>query len=357
MRCKSVTLLIGLTSVAFAGIWAFLRAGPAVTPSLNDLIQAANNWPKALPDDRLQYLSESPIGHLLFLGAGFESSHQYLLLSVIAIFAFIALTLLWMYRIVGLSGFRPARLFLLSPIIAVLFNWIGQYDAFTMLAWCLFLFAWASPSKLLLILSGVILGFQHFEQSILGLTALALIYPLTKTQLPNSLSRNNPSWAFIGIIMGKLLLGALVESSSSVISGRSSWVNEFIKEWTIIAVSVGPTLLWSLFAGSWAVVIAYILKISNNKNYLFLIASLGIGVFAMLLSGDRPRVFAIVMAPTLIVITSALLRSTTTTKTEFRIVESMVWIGVPIFLWGADVVYTDALSQTVMTVNAILNHD
>jgi len=70
---------------------------------------------------------------------------------------------------------------------------------------------------------------------------------------------------------------------------------------------------------------------------------------ATVLSGDRPRVFIIVMAPALLILTLAYLRRRATHTNELRLVETIMWVAPAVTLWGAEVVYSNALDQAITT--------
>jgi hypothetical protein len=220
------------------------------------------------------------------------------------------------------------------------------------LAWLACMYAWAIGRPWVLALAGVLLGFQHFEHGILGLAALWLSWLALRDHLPARLTRFSPLWALPGLIVGKAALMLALAVQGSATSGRASWLEEFLREWTVTAVSVGPTLLWACFAGSWAIIVAYLSNRLSKRTLVLLAAAFAVGVLATLLSGDRPRVIALVMAPALAIVTLAFLHRETEKPTGTRnlvLVESIVWLAPPVFLWGKVVIGTNVIDQIIVT--------
>jgi hypothetical protein len=342
--------VLGLLGVVAALAWSILRAGPTVTPSLDALLAAARNWPERLPGEFEAFFTDSPLGLLVARALGDGSASAYLWVNAAAVLAAAACWAAWAwFNAPGSQRWRAARLAVLAPVIGVLAAWLGFYDPWTMLAWAVVLFAWLSGSRALLAVSGVLLGFQHLEHGLLGLVALVLVWVAVRPDLPERLRDANPGWAVIGILAGKAVLLLILVSAGSSLSGRTGWLGPYVMDWAKVAINTGPMLLWSLFAGSWAIVVAFWLAQPLRNARVLLAAAFVVGVGATALSGDRPRVFVLVMAPALLVLTVAYLRRREGHVTELRLVESLVWLAPAVTLWGSEVVYANVVDQVVTT--------
>ena len=349
-RSARGSVALGVAGVVVALLWSIFRAGPTVTPSLGVIVNAARIWPERLPGEFAAFYADSPIGLLVI--RGFGSSDATSALRVGAVFMLIGLAgwAWWAWLSVdGVQRWRAARLAVLAPITGVLATWLGFYDPFTVLAWLLVLFAWTTRSRSLLIATGVVLGFQHFEHGVLGLTALTLTWWAVRQDLPERLRSMNPLWALVGVVAGKVLLLVVMAATGSALSGRTSWLSAYLLDWTKVGANTAPILLWSLFAGAWALVVAYWLAVPERASRLLLVGAFGVGALATVLSGDRPRVFIIVMAPALLLMTVAYLRRRADNPRELRLVESVMWLAPAISLWGAEVVYSNVIDQAVTT--------
>lgn len=344
--------------IAVAAVWAVLRCGVSVSPALPDLVQAATIWPQRLDDNLRAYFTDSPLDILAYRALPWQSSQAFTWLTLAASLAAIIGIAIWI-GVLAPEGqrARAARLMILAPLPAVLLTWIGGYDGFTVLACLACLYAWAFGRPWLLVLAGILFGFQHFEHAILCTLALVLTWLAVREYLPARLTRFSPGWAIPGVIVGKVLLVVILAGQGSSISGRGSWLSEFLREWTVTAVSVGPTLLWACFAGSWAILIAFVIGVRSRRALILLGCALAIGFLATALSGDRPRVIALVLAPSLALITLALLAREDEENVRTRtlvLVETLVWIAPPIFLWGKAVIGTNVIDQLIVTTSQIL---
>lgn len=349
-RARRRVQVLGLLGVVIALAWSLLRSGPTVTPSLDALLAAARLWPQRLPGEFEAFYADSPLGLLVTRALGAGTPAAYLWVSLVAILAVASCWALWAWLHSPTDQrWRAARLAGLAPLFGVLATWLGFYDPFTMLAWAVVLFAWLSGSRVLVAVSGVLLGFQHLEHGLLGLTALVLVWIAVRGDLPPRLTALNPAWAGIGILAGKAALLLILLSNGVTASGRTAWLGAYLVDWAKVGVNTGPILVWSLFAGSWALVVAFWLAQPQRRARWALAAALLVGLLATAASGDRPRVFIIVMAPALLVLTVAYLHRRQGSVTELRLVESVVWLAPVVTLWGADVVYGNVVDQAITT--------
>lgn len=353
-KTPAVSLIVSLGGVAAALVWSVLRSGATVSPGLSDAHNAAVIWPNVPGGEFSSFYADSALGILVFRGLTLESEREFLWLAVVATLGAVAALAGWAAWAVPTEfKSRAARLMLLAPLPAVLFNWLGFYDGFTALAWAAILWAWATGSRVLLSLAGVLLGLQHFEQGLLGLVGLTLVWLAVRGSLREPLRSVAPTWSLAGVLAGKAMLMLILFSNGSELSGRTSGVSAYYREWIVTAINTGPFLLWSLFAGSWAIVIAWWLREARIRNQLLLAVAISIAVGATLISGDRPRVFIMITAPLLLLLTIALLMGKGLSRRTWMGVETLVWIGPPIALWGPNVVNSNALDHLIMTFSSL----
>jgi len=354
LKTPAVALLASTGGILVAFVWSIIRSGATVSPGLSDAYNAAVIWPRVPSGEFSSFYADSALGILMFRGLPLESERQFLLLSAMAAVAGVIALAGWAaWAVPNELKSRAVRLMLLAPLPAVLFNWLGFYDGFTAVAWAAILWAWASGNRVLLALAGILLGLQHFEQGLLGLIALTLVWLAVRNNLREPLCNRAPIWSVIGLAIGKGILMITLALNGSELSGRTSGVSAYYREWVITAINTGPMLLWSLFAGSWAIVIAWWLRESHRKNQVLVSLAVVLALGATLISGDRPRVFIMVTAPLLLVLTIALLMDRGLSRRAWVGIETLVWIGPPIALWGSTVVNSNALDHLIMTFSSL----
>jgi hypothetical protein len=354
LKTPAVLMFASIGGILVAFVWSIIRSGATISPGLSDAYNAAVVWPRVPSGEFSSFYADSALGILVFRVLPLESEQQFLLLSATAAIAAVVALAGWAAWVVP-NEFksRAVRLLLLAPLPAVLFNWLGFYDGFTALAWAAILWAWASGSRLLLALAGILLGLQHFEQGLLGLIALTLVWLAVRGDLREPLRNRTPIWTVFGLAIGKGVLMGTLALNGSELSGRTSGVSAYYREWFITAINTGPMLLWSLFAGSWAIVIAWWLRESHRRNQVLVILAVALALGATLISGDRPRVFIMITAPLLLVLTVALLMSRGLSRRSWLGIETLVWIGPPIALWGSKVVNSNALDHLIVTFSSL----
>lgn len=316
----------------------------------DDLRDAALAWPGRLDSWMAQFYADSPLYIGTYRLLGLSTSVDVVRLSLIVDLLSLAFLVWWMVASTGgLQRWRAGRLILLSPIAAILFATVGSYDGFTVLAWTVALWCWRSGSKWLLAIGGVLLGIQHFEQTLLGAAALTCTWLALRPDLPDRLRKVNPAWTVPGILVGKIMLVAIFTLSGESPTGRSGWIERFLAEWTKVAVVTLPYLVWSLFAGLWVLVALVYMRTSDRRARLLLLAAVGIGLLATAVSADRPRVFVVVILPSLAIAILAYLRSEGASAVELRAVELVAWLAPPIVLAGKLAVNVNIVDNAYVT--------
>ena len=199
---------------------ALIRSGFTMSMTTTDLRDAALAWPTRLDSWMTEFYADSPLYVLSFRALGLESTVDVVRLGFWSGLLALAVLTAWMVATTGGDQrWRAGRLILLSPIVAVIYVRIGSYDTFTVLAWGIALWLWRSGRRSALFAGGVLLGFQHFEQTMMGVAGLLCAWYALRSDLPTSLRRLSPFWLLPGVVAGKCGLILLF-----VPKGRTPWV-------------------------------------------------------------------------------------------------------------------------------------
>lgn len=350
-RAAVVSFLVALMAL----LWSAYRSGIGIYPALTWQWTAIESWPQRSSEAFQGYISDSPTGPILAKLLGLSSQNQYVFVHLLASLIVVLLLASWAFTQFENSHekWMAVRLSFLAPISAVLFTWIGTYDVFTALGWAIALYAYTSRRRLLIFASGIFLGFQHFEHSLFALAILAITI-LALGDRPLRTLPPKPLWWMVGgLLLGKAFLGAIFIISGQGATARSEWVTTFVRDWTIAGINIGPQLLWSLFAGFWVLVLAVFLGLRAHRPRYLLSAAFTLGLVATFLSGDRPRVFIIVMFPALMIALVAYIANSRDSPRERKLVEISIWLAPPIFFWGSFVFNSNSLDLFIMTVNQL----
>ena len=294
-------------------------------------VEAALIWPERIDGGFLSFISDSPLGLILYKALGLSSPQSWVLMHLVMTIVVMWTFVLWI-ALAGVPGIRAhsSRLVLLAPVTTVMLTGIGGYDPFTLAAMLLVLFSLFSGSRFVIAISAVALGFQHFEQGLLSLVALTATWVALKRHLPASICRVNPMWALVGLVLGRLILSAVFLMSNVQVSGRPQWISAFLLEWSVSAVGTAPLLLWSLFAGMWAVVLYTWLRLPDLQSRILLVGAFATGMVGLLLSGDRPRVFVVILAPAVTLLILSYAKMARKNHRSRTLIEILVWIAPPL---------------------------
>lgn len=329
-----------------ACVWVVVRSGTGFLGEPEGGLLAAAAWPQTTDQWELDFLGESPINLIIVRALGIETARGWYLLHATATVLAIAA---WAIVTAGAStrGHRwtASRWIILTPFAAVLLAWIGSYDPFTVITLAIVFLGLVMNRVWLLGLGAFLLGIQHFEQGVLSLLALAFTTAALGSQSPITVPRSRWWLVAIGLVAGKILLLATLAISRGGLDGRSSWLEQYLGEWTLTAANIFPLLLWSLFAGAWGIVITQAVNLGSLRARLLLLAAFLVCILGLTLSGDRPRVFVIVALPALALLTASLLGEERDRRVLI-VVESMLWLGTPIIFWTADVANATVIDLT-----------
>lgn len=179
-------------------------------------------------------------------------------------------------------------LFFFLPISGTLYYWISV-DSITLFFMALILYKIDNWS--IVILSGIALGLNHFEQSFIAFSALLLVLVFSsaplKKQIPGLL---------LSILFGKLCLTVLFYYHHIVIPNRAVWMWQHLPRlWYEFFYSI-HVILWSALGLGWMVAIAYAEQ--GRKSISFFVILFGLFCIIPFVE-DQTRVFALISFPIL----------------------------------------------------------
>jgi hypothetical protein len=348
-RARPVAAVAVLTGAAAVG-WALLRSGPRIP--FPDSFYVTETWPFASVAEIQSYARSSPLSYWIIDLLGLNQSPALVwfrlavaLLGIVAISSWGALAL----RGSGQSA-RAFRVIALAPFGLILFTTLGSYDALTVLCFGVILFGWWHGSRWVVLLSGIPLGLQHFEQGIVGVTAMGLVALALADRVPGRLAAAaSPFWALGGLLVGKaLLVGLIALQGLDPLQGRSAWLTdpEILRHAVVGAVNFGPAFLASLFAGLWAfVILAVVLQGREFRRWAPIVAAIALLVVSATVTVDHTRVFAMSSIPVLALLVVAVLhRAVDASMAAIVAAEFMAWVIVPMNVQGTNVVYVDPMN-------------
>ena len=319
-------------------------------------VQAALEWPKNSGGEFIQFISDSPVGLILFRELGLTTTRSWVVFHFIATILAISLMSCWVWYASPVQArWRSARLMLLTPFAAILLSWVGSYDPFTVIAIAMLLFALSSGRWWLELLAGALLGFQHFEHGVLTVVILLLTWIALRDRGPIFRGRKWFLPTILGIAVGKGILIALQLAGAGASSGRSIWIGNYLREWTVTALNIGPFLLWSLFAGTWALIVWIFVTTNRFHGRIFLVAAFALGLLATLLSGDRPRVFVIVTMAALAYCVVVFASDPRINRQVNRIIEPIMWLAPPVVFWTAAISNNQTIDPLSMLIQFMAN--
>jgi len=320
-----------------AALWAIGRVGFGTIPGLPVAASNAFGWPSNVLSEYSAFAATSPIGAAIFTAIGINDPKVFLLLHMFVAIMAVGLTLWSVFLMLPKGGGSSAfRLVILSPWVALLVIFLGSYDPFTVLAFSLLLLAWRSRHLTVTFLTGVILGFQHFEQSVFAVIAASLTAFALKDRLPPDLSSIKKFLATLGgLVSGKLVLTViLINSPVSEAFGRSTyWTLEWFRISLVTSVNFWAVFLLSLFAGSWGLILFTVSRIERQQRWI-LFAALIVCLVPAVITLDHTRVFVMISMLSLTLVTIAAFRdSSFAGSKERKLIEALAWVIVPITLW------------------------
>ena len=282
--------------------WVLVRTGPGLVPGVESQEQVAAAWPHADVSPRTAYVLRAPLGQLVYRALPEQGLQVFVLLHAVVLVVAAALLVTWLlHRYGSQAGAVAASVLLLAPVTTVLVEWVGIYDAFSMLAWVLLVMSLPgrrTPQVLVALVAGV----QNFEQVAVGLVLLALLPEL-------SLRAGWRPWLpglVVGSVTGRALLEGYLRLVDAPSGSRVSFLLDdpaLLREVLDSSARSAPLLVLTALGGLWVLAVPALLdgwaRWSTGLRVRLLLAFvvlLGVGV----VTADHTRVMALSAVPTVV---------------------------------------------------------
>lgn len=310
--------------------FAFLKIGVWYIPNL-ELSQSLSLDPFSNPfnDPNAHYLFWNWLSPFIAWLLGIKTWFRFFILHLIFAIAFTTVFLWMIYdRFSKEEAVKSAIIFFALPVSGTAYYWVGT-DALTLLLFTSV--AVVARKNYLVLLIGVMLGMQHFEQSIVASVALLTGISISRyRELDSPISMKCCLFLLTGIILGKLVLLSIIKVYGiPVNSGRPVWLEQHF--WMVFKEFIFnvQTILYSVLGLGWLA----ILKFSKESRYP---SSLFIPLFGLLLLlpivQDQTRVLCIISFPLMlnfILLNSQFLKSISRIEIAFVFI---LWLLIP-WIW------------------------
>lgn len=330
VKRKSQPLLL---LVAFLFLF-FPRNSVGPVPFIDFFAKYAKQWPNAALEPESEYIRDSGLGQIIFRVLPLEGIYSFGILHLAALLCGFVLIYFTLKNELKADYVYPVfRIILLGQIGYVLFRWVGSYDAFTFLLWGLFFFQASYKHFNLALLPAIGLGFQHFEQAILGVLGLLLVSTLLN-QEPRIFTIRFLLKTSAGIVFGKFLLLGILLLNGHPVSGRSNYFTLDVVELGFSEVKHNLLyFIWSLFGAIWVVIFNLLLKAPDKLRLVPIILYLTFCITVSIFARDHTRVFVLTTFPILFYSSVVILKNHNGANRYLGRIEILTWVTVPIALW------------------------
>lgn len=285
---KNILYLLIFFMLLLLSLWKTL----SIFPMFSFLILVANAWPIDPFGDNIywQAVMHNPIGYIVWQNIKWSSEQQWFTLHfLILLFSLFMLGLFFHFELGLQKSTICISLFTSSTIFAVLFGWVGSYDAWTFLGMVTLLHAWKANTVLPLFFVGTYLGFQHIGQSIF-LISIALI---TMRFFGRAIGREMVLALISGLVLGYLLNRHFIQ----VADQRSHLNLATFLSWGFWKVQGLPYYVYSIL-GPLVLLVIYddeLHRLRCNPYVRSLIIAILISIIPAVITNEptRPTVFAI----------------------------------------------------------------
>ena len=268
---------------------AFVRVGIWCIPNVTSFVAVAKN-PFVNPFDNPNafYVLWTWLGSYIAWLIGANTEAGYLALHFFFNLIFTAGFIALVTRRLDKKDARTALvLFFLLPVSITSYYWVS-YDSFTLLLMMLALVS--TRVKILPLLIGIILGMQHFEQSMFAVLALCAAFILGG----KAEKEYSGTWIFlllVGVVIGKFILHFIfLRYHVHLNSGRTFWLNSHLSEILQQFWYHMHYILWSTLGLGWVLALKSFDK--GRKSLPLLIPLFGL-MLLMPIVGDQTRVYAL----------------------------------------------------------------
>lgn len=249
-------VLLGFVAVV---AWVLLRTGPGLVPGVESQEEVARDWPNSDVTFRTAYVLRAPLGQLLYRALPVQGVDVFVALHVAALLSSAALLLSWLlHRHGSQAGSVASTVLLLAPLTSVLLEWVGIYDAFSLLAWVLVLTS-LPGRRGFQVLAALLAGLQNLEQVLVGLVVLALLPELSRRAgwrpwLPGLLG---------GALAGRAALEAYLASVGAPSGSRLTFLlhdQALLHEVLNSSLVSAPLLVITVLGGLWVLAVPVVLR-------------------------------------------------------------------------------------------------
>lgn len=281
-----------------------LRYGVGIYPNLNRMVDLAANWQAPVsPAWREDFWISSPLSAWTAGVLGLTEPRSFLLFH--AALAILALLLPFALPAVRNNTRRAQLVFLVlaaGPIGAVLFSWLGSYDAVSVLA---IVVATLSRSTVLRCLGWFILAFNH---NALGMTALLLSLPImvlsSRTSGPGP-RIPAPLWLLGSVILGLTANTLLMDAWGAESSRLDFFYRVGFETYVHLALAAAPIIAFSSLGVGWLIIADSRVR-SRSDGRLMLGTAVVATIVIPLVTLDQSRVLGLgLLAPVLLWATAA----------------------------------------------------
>jgi hypothetical protein len=237
---------VTLLSLTILVVW---RTGPGPVPNVAGFEGIARAWPLfPVPKDQAYVLREA-LGQALYHASGWSGAGHFIAFHAIALAVSGVVLALWMaHRLGAQRGTISTCLLLLSPLTAVLLEWIGMYDAFSVLVWVLLVISLRFHPVAQAAVA-VLGGLQNFEQFFVSVLLLALLPEVGRTLG----LRARPVPLILGALAGKAALELYLRHVGAAAGTRASFLAEDSMRDLVVSsfAALAPVIVFSALGGLW----------------------------------------------------------------------------------------------------------
>ena len=320
--------MVAVVGVFLLVVW---RSGPGKVPNVVGFEGIARFWPLYPVEPVQAYVLRQAIGQAIYRALGWVGTGHYLVLHALALAVSGALLAGWLLRRLGLQrGAIAICLLLVAPISVVLLEWVGMYDAFSVLVWVLLIYT-LRGNPVLQAVVGVLGGLQNFEQFTVSIVVLALVPELLRS---NGLRLRLVPLA-LGTVAGKIGLELYLSSAGAVSGSRASFLEDSAMQHLVLSTFalLAPVIVWSVLSGLWLPAARVLTSCwpgwSRSLRWRTVLAAaivLGIGV----IGADHTRVMALVSFPAVVLICMAFAQREVDVRTWIRRPETVLLLAIPV---------------------------
>jgi hypothetical protein len=325
-------LLPALSALAIT-VLVIWRTGPGKVPGPEGFEATARIWPHQPLAPEAAYVLRQGLGQALYHALGWVGTRPYLALHAATLLISGLVLSGWLLRRLGAQrGTIAVCLLLLSPVTAVLLEWIGLYDAFSVLVWVL-LFLTLRGKGWLQFAVAVLGGLQNFEQFVVSVILLAL---LPEAGRPFGL-RARPVALLVGALLGKVVLEAYLTSEGASSGSRAAFLeNPEMLHYVLTTFAVlAPIIIYTVLGPLWIPVVHRLPAAwaAGNRSLRLRVVAVGAIVLGMgILSADHTRVMALITFPLLVVLCMLLATEWDSVRNWLRNRETWLLLLVPPFV-------------------------